>query len=665
MHNTVAEKYINEKSELYDRLNSFDSLCMNAHGSHLYLSQQFLKILTRVRIKLLACNVFLKLYFEIKKTSISHSSERLLAKDCNLPRNVRFLKGQAILITDHSAPTTWVFPPDCTFKLTWNILVSITLIYTATIMPYSTVFLETGQLDMWFVIEVLLDSIFFLDILINLNTGFHTADGYFVGDRLQILCAYAKSWLLIDIISSIPFGYIGNSTSNTSSGSSGYHSLLKVIRVPKFYKLFRITRIIKLFRHYKATEFLDKIQDFFSIKQSVMRFCTTALGIAICVHIVSCFWYYLSKLNGNGPETWVFGTGLQDSDNLSLYLSSLYWTISTLTTVGYGDVHPYNNLEKLYSVCWMGFSLYFLSFVIGSLSAMLTNIDTKELTLEIKLEAIDEFAKDTMMEKKLRSRLRQAVKYYTQKTGFSWSDKQSIFNELPRNLRHEIAFAMHRGAARTLEFFKNMDPVVVTAIVPFLVPMYCARNDFVYNRGEYAEEIYFIVKGKINYMNIENIKIINSTLAGGYFGDIEVVMKVERKYAVKAFRDSELLLMNKFLIEVIQEEFPAVWKRIRNNAINNEVKNMVVLVQAEELKLLNGGGISYKQYRDNIENRSSQYKTVIKKQLSGSKKKNEEEGLEFLHNEIKNINLSIFRIKEDIGSILKTKSMEKNKGYWR
>ena len=133
---------------------------------------------------------------------------------------------------------------------------------------------------------------------------------------------------------------------------------------------------------------------------------------------------------------------------------------------------------------------------------------------------------------------------------------------------------MHRGAARTLEFFKNMDPVVVTAIVPFLVPMYCARNDFVYNRGEYAEEIYFIVKGKINYMNIENIKIINSTLAGGYFGDIEVVMKVERKYAVKAFRDSELLLMNKFLIEVIQEEFPAVWKRIRNNAINNEVKNM-------------------------------------------------------------------------------------------
>jgi hypothetical protein len=44
--------------------------------------------------------------------------------------------------------------------------------------------------------------------------------------------------------------------------------------------------------------------------------------------------------------------------------------------------------------------------------------------------------------------LRHALRYSIEQSGFSWRDKQSIFNELPKVLRYEMALAMHHGVIK-------------------------------------------------------------------------------------------------------------------------------------------------------------------------------------------------------------------------
>ncbi len=34
---------------------------------------------------------------------------------------------------------------------------------------------------------------------------------------------------------------------------------------------------------------------------------------------------------------------MEDNDNFSMYLTSIYWAFATLATVGYGDIHAYND----------------------------------------------------------------------------------------------------------------------------------------------------------------------------------------------------------------------------------------------------------------------------------------------------------------------------------
>ena len=73
------------------------------------------------------------------------------------------------------------------------------------------------------------------------------------------------------------------------------------------------------------------------------------------------------------------------------YLLSIYWSISTVLTVGYGDLHAETNSERLISVIWMMIGVIFYSFTIGLLTSILGKIDSRASQLKSKLEVIDEF----------------------------------------------------------------------------------------------------------------------------------------------------------------------------------------------------------------------------------------------------------------------------------
>lgn len=289
-----------------------------------------------------------------------------------------------------------------------------------------------------------------------------------------------------------------------------------------------------------------------------MRLLKVFLTVVICAHIVACLWYFIAKLEGFNPDTWVSRSGYMDDNDGRIYIAAIYWSFTTMSTVGYGDITAETNIERCLAIGWMLFGVCFFSFTIGSLSSIMARIDSKEVILTNKLAIIEEFSREAKLEKDLKMRLRYALQYSTEKTGFSWADKQNIFNELPRALRYEVALAMHGGAAKTLPFFKGKDPVFISAIIPFLQPQLVEAGEMVYQEDEYADEIYFIQKGRVNYVYGENKLCYKSLQKGTYFGEIEVIRQIPRKYSIQSVVDTDLLIMNKSLMVLIITDFPII-----------------------------------------------------------------------------------------------------------
>jgi hypothetical protein len=87
------------------------------------------------------------------------------------------------------------------------------------------------------------------------------------------------------------------------------------------------------------------IKDFLSFRQSSMRLLMVFFTVAVCAHIVACLWYLAAKIEGFGPHTWVVRKGYIDEDLGTLYTASLYWSITTMSTVGYGDITSDTSIE--------------------------------------------------------------------------------------------------------------------------------------------------------------------------------------------------------------------------------------------------------------------------------------------------------------------------------
>lgn len=87
---------------------------------------------------------------------------------------------------------------------------------------------------------------------------------------------------------------------------------------------------------------------------------------------------------------------MEHASNLNLYITSVYWVVSTLTTVGFGDIHAYNDGNILFSklfvttnniaergitIFWIIIGVGFYSLNIGTMTSLLANTDSKYILL--------------------------------------------------------------------------------------------------------------------------------------------------------------------------------------------------------------------------------------------------------------------------------------------
>ena len=80
--------------------------------------------------------------------------------------------------------------------------------YTATLVPYRTIFIEDEGTSFLFYFDMFVDLLYFIDLILNFLMAYEDADKKLEVRLKKIASNYLQSWFFLDFLSCIPFQYL-------------------------------------------------------------------------------------------------------------------------------------------------------------------------------------------------------------------------------------------------------------------------------------------------------------------------------------------------------------------------------------------------------------------------------------------------------------------------
>ena len=104
--------------------------------------------------------------------------------------------------------------PTSKFKFIWTFVVIILLLYTAIITPFIISFIDIMPFEL-FLTEVIVDSLFFMDIIFTFFTPYEEKDKL-ITDKRKIAINYITTWLFPDLLACFPFWIFEDDSTSSS-----------------------------------------------------------------------------------------------------------------------------------------------------------------------------------------------------------------------------------------------------------------------------------------------------------------------------------------------------------------------------------------------------------------------------------------------------------------
>ncbi|KAK3152609.1 hypothetical protein QOZ80_2BG0161240 [Eleusine coracana subsp. coracana] len=432
----------------------------------------------------------------------------------------------------------------------WELFLTVLVVYSAWICPLELAFLRDLPSKL-LLVENIANGFFAIDIVLTFFVAYVDSKTHIlVDDRKRIAVRYLSTWFIFDICSTAPFQPI--SLLFTHTGNDLAFKILNMLR------LWRLHRVSSLFARLEK----DIRFNYFWIR------CSKLISVTLfAVHCAGCFNYMIADRYPNPEKTWI-GAVMPTFRSECLwtrYVTGLYWSITTLTTTGYGDLHAENPREMLFDICYMMFNLGLTAYLIGNMTNLVVHGTSRTRNFRDSIQAASEFAARNQLPEKIK---RQILSHFCLQFKTEGLNQQDMLNSLPKGIRSSIAYSLFFPIMRQAYLFDGVSNNFITELVTEVQAEYFPPEEDIMLQNEGAADIYLVVSGAVNMITTVNgdEQVYGRIAEGGMFGEVGVLCDVPQPFTCRTAKLSQLLRISKTRLTEIMHEH-----REDNNILMNNL----------------------------------------------------------------------------------------------
>ncbi|XP_052354682.1 potassium voltage-gated channel subfamily H member 1-like isoform X3 [Oncorhynchus keta] len=487
----------------------------------------------------------------------------------------------------------------CAFKTTWDWVILILTFYTAIMVPYNVSFKTKQNNVTWLVVDSIVDVIFLVDIVLNFHTTFVGPAGEVISDPKLIRMNYLKTWFVIDLLSCLPYDVINafenvDENWNHRAVTQGISSLFSSLKVVRLLRLGRVARKLDHYIEYGA---------------AVLVLLVCVFGLA--AHWLACIWYSIGDYEVIDEETgilrtdsWLYmlgetvgspyrfnasGTGKWEGgpNKDSVYITSLYFTMTSLTSIGFGNIAPTTDGEKIFAVAMMMIGSLLYATIFGNVTTIFQQMYANTNRYHEMLNSVRDFLKLYQVPKGLSERVMDYIaSTWSMSRGIDTEKvSQTVLQICPKDMRADICVHLNRKVFKEHPAFRLASDGCLRALAMEFQTIHCAPGDLIYHAGESVDSLCFVVSGSLEV--IQDDEVVAILGKGDVFGDVfwKEVTLAQACANVRALTYCDLHVIKRDALQKVLEFYTAFSNHFsRNLLLTYNLRKRIVFRKISDVK---------------------------------------------------------------------------------
>jgi len=479
--------------------------------------------------------------------------------------------------------------------IVWNAALWVVILYNLIMIAYRTAFDASSGVHAGLVIDYLGDLVFIIDIVLRCRKIGIVDDGTLYLDPKDILRIYSRTFLIPNIIISLPLDVF---VLAFSKQNLLHLSLLRILKIFRFVTTpfpslgSRISR--------RSSQYLKLVYLFFAIvlaahvvgsiffiiaTQEVLRHNTTAGNTSNITNNASLVVNSSSSsTNMSAMTTGSWGSLVQYIDDAQpsvihvdimkegvpsdiRIVRSIYWAITLLTNVGYGDIYPQSDFGVFYTTIIMLLGGMLYAAILVALEEIIAQADISSIIFFRKREEFLDYIEYRNLTPDIKARIENYLNMlWMRNRGI---DEQRIFEFLSVPLMTSI-----------IEFevgnFGSKIPIIedyecTAAMARYMQPQSVSAGEVVFMKGSIPLGLYCIGRrGKVNYMMEDGQQVIKTFLPRDVFGECAFLLKELQPCHAWTREITDLYILTRTNFESFLSDNKDIAKRLEIDIVEKE-----------------------------------------------------------------------------------------------